>query len=172
MRAGGVAFALAGAAYIAILKLSAPSGSTGWILAVLAGPVLLAIGNLYRSLRWPEGARPETLAASVLGVAAGALLLVGLTPGFTLAIPPTAGAAWLIAVQTATFAAQFTILFVLQKRGGPVYMSLLGAVAAIFGVPIAILLLGESPPEGLLVGGLSIAAGIALVSQGQAGRAR
>jgi drug/metabolite transporter (DMT)-like permease len=166
VRAGGVALALAGAAYIAVLKLNAPSGASGWVFAVLAGPILLAIGNLYRTLRWPKDARPDSLAASMLVAAAAMLLAVGMLPGFSLAVPPTRGAALLIGAQIATFAAQFAIFFILQKRGGPVYISLLGAVAATVGVPVAILLLGEAAPAGLAIGGLLIAAGIALVTVG------
>lgn len=166
VRAGGVALALAGAAYIAVLKLNAPSGASGWVFAVLAGPILLAIGNLYRTLRWPKDARPDSLAANMLVAAAAMLLAVGMLPGFSLAVPPTRGAALLIGAQIATFAAQFAIFFILQKRGGPVYISLLGAVAATVGVPVAILLLGEAAPAGLAIGGLLIAAGIALVTVG------
>lgn len=166
VRAGGVALALAGAAYIAVLKLNAPSGASGWVFAVLAGPILLAIGNLYRTLRWPKDARPDSLAASMLVAAAAMLLAVGMLPGSSLAVPPTRGAALLIGAQIATFAAQFAIFFILQKRGGPVYISLLGAVAATVGVPVAILLLGEAAPAGLAIGGLLIAAGITLVTVG------
>jgi drug/metabolite transporter (DMT)-like permease len=166
VRASGVALALAGAAYIAVLKLNAPSGASGWVFAVLAGPILLAIGNLYRTLRWPKDARPDSLAASMLVAAAAMLLAVGMLPGFSLAVPPTRGAALLIGAQIATFAAQFAIFFILQKRGGPVYISLLGAVAATVGVPVAILLLGEAAPAGLAIGGLLIAAGITLVTVG------
>jgi len=166
VRAGGVTLALVGAAYIAVLKLNAPSGASGWVFAVLAGPILLAIGNLYRTLRWPKDARPDSLAASMLVAAAAMLLAVGMLPGFSLAVPPTRGAALLIGAQIATFAAQFAIFFILQKRGGPVYISLLGAVAATVGVPVAILLLGEAAPAGLAIGGLLIAAGITLVTVG------
>lgn len=166
VRAGGVALALVGAAYIAVLKLNAPSGASGWVFAVLAGPILLAIGNLYRTLRWPKDARPDSLAASMLVAAAAMLLAVGMLPGFSLPVPPTRGAALLIGAQIATFAAQFAIFFILQKRGGPVYISLLGAVAATVGVPVAILLLGEAAPAGLAIGGLLIAAGITLVTVG------
>lgn len=166
VRAGGVALALAGAAYIAILKLNAPSGANGWVFAVLAGPILLAIGNLYRTLRWPEGARPDALAAMMLAAAAAMLLAVGLLPGFSLEVPPTRDAALLIGAQIVVFAAQFAIFFILQQRGGPVYISLLGAVAATVGVPVAILLLGEASPTGLTIGGLLIAAGITLVTFG------
>lgn len=111
---------------------------------MLFGPVLLAIGDLYRTIRWPKGAHPDALAATMLAAAAGMLLASGLLPGFSLAIPPTRDAALLIGAHVATFTVQFSLFFVLQKRGGPVYISLLRAVAATVGLPIAILLLFAS----------------------------
>lgn len=166
VRATGVALALCGAAYIAVLKLGGPTEATGWIMAVMVGPLFLAIGNLYRTSRWPPGARPDSLAGSMLIAAAAMLLLIGVLPGFSLAVRPTLEAGLLIGAQIITFAAQFSIFFILQKRGGPVYISLLGAVAATVGVPVATLLLGESAPRGLAVGGVLIAAGILLVTTG------
>ena len=69
-----------------------------------------------------------------------------------------------IAAQIATFALQYVLFFVLQERGGPVYMSLLGAVGALVGVPVAVLLLGEAAPAGLFVGATLIAIGIAPIT--------
>jgi len=168
-RAIGVALALLGAGYIAFLKLKSPSQASGWIFAVLAGPVLLAIGNLYRTLRWPEGERPDALAAIMLATSAAMLLLLGVLPGVSLAVPLTRDALLLISAQIATFSLQFAIFFVLQQRGGPVYISLLGAVAAIVGVPVAILVLEEASPAGLTIGGLLIASGVTLVTLGARG---
>ena len=57
-------------------------------------------------------------------------------------------------------------LFLLQKTGGPVLLSLLGAVGAVVGVPIAIFLQGERPPEGLFLAASLIAVGVILVTWG------
>ena len=65
----------------------------------------------------------------------------------------------LIIVQAAVFAGMFLLLFMLQKTGGPVLLSLLGSVGALVGVPVAIFLQGETPPEGLFLGATLIAAG-------------
>lgn len=167
LRALGVAAALAGAGVLAARKFSAPEASVFWILLALCGPVLLAIGNIYRSLRWPDNASPISLAPGMLIAAAIMLGLVAVLPTFTLAIPTTEVLPiGLIVLQACIFAGQFLLLFVLQKTGGPVLLSLLGAVGAVVGVPVAIFLQGESPPEGLLLGGLLIALGVALVSWG------
>ena len=166
IRAAGVALALAGAATLAVLKLRAPEAAQGWIALTLVGPVLLAIGNLYRTLRWPPGASPEALAPGMVATAALMLLAAGAIPGLTLRLPLTPSALGLVAVQAAVFAGQFLGLFALQRAGGPVLLSLLGAVGALVGVPVAIGMLGEAPPAGLAPAAGLIAAGIALVTWG------
>ena len=168
-RAAGVVFALAGAAWIAFVELSLPDAATFWIGLTLLAPVLLAIGNLYRTLRWPPGLSAESLAPGMLGAAA--LMLVGAGflphPAFSLALPvdrslPMA----LVLVQAVVFALQFVLLLELQRRGGPVFLSLIGSVGAMVGVPAAILLLGESPPAGLALGAVAIVLGVALLNSG------
>lgn len=167
LRAAGVATALAGAAYLAFEKLAAPSADIIWIGLTLLGPVLLAIGNLYRSLRWPSGISAEALAPGMLCAATLLLISVSFLPGFDLSVPSTTTTPLLlICGQAIVFAVQFALLFMLQKAGGPVLLSLLGAVGAIVAVPFAVFLLGEDPPAGLLLGSLLIAVGIALVSAG------
>lgn len=169
MRAAGVLSALAGAITLAANKLSAPDANHLWILLALIGPVLLAIGNIYRTLRWPKGVSGDALAPGMLIAAAITLLAVGLLPGFSLSVPtdrylPTL----LIALQAVVFAGQFLLLFLLQKSGGPVLLSLLGSVGAVVGVPVAVLLQGETAPEGLLLGILLIGTGITLLNIGKA----
>lgn len=167
VRALGVASALAGASVLAARKFSAPDASAFWIFIALCGPILLAIGNLYRTLRWPQGASPNALAPGML---TAAVILLGATsflPTFSLAVPlddflPLG----LIALQAVIFAAQFQLLFLLQKTGGPVLLSLLGSVGAVVGVPVAIFLQGESPPDGLIIGASLITLGVVLVTWG------
>jgi drug/metabolite transporter (DMT)-like permease len=169
LRAAGVISALAGAFTLAFHKLSAPDADYLWILLALIGPVLLAIGNLYRTLRWPTGVSSDALAPGMLIAASVLLLCVGLLPGFSLHVPMDRSLPIvLIAVQAVVFAGQFLLLFLLQKSGGPVFLSLLGSVGAVVGVPVAILLQGETAPEGLLLGILLIGAGIALLNIGKA----
>ena len=167
VRALGVAAALAGAGVLAARKFSAPDASVFWILIALCGPVLLAIGNLYRTLRWPERASPNALAPGMLIAAVVLLGATSLLPNFSLTVPlggflPLG----LITLQAFIFAGQFQLLFLLQKTGGPVLLSLLGSVGAIVGVPVAVFLQGESPPDGLILGASLIALGVALVTWG------
>ena len=174
-RAAGVAFALGGAALLAAYKLSAPDADAFWIAATLLGPVLLAVGNLYRTARWPEGAEADQLAPGMLAAGAIVLLLAGgvaalfpaAPPDFSLAVPvDRLGPVLIILAQIATFSVQNVLFFRLQERGGPVYLSLLGSVGATVGVPIAVLLLGEAVPQGLVVGGALVALGVGLLTFG------
>lgn len=169
LRAAGVVSALTGAITLAFHKLSAPDADYVWILLALIGPVLLAIGNLYRTLRWPVGVSSDALAPGMLTAAAIMLLSVGFLPGFSLSVPTATPLPFmLITIQAVVFAGQFLLLFLLQKSGGPVLLSLLGSVGAVVGVPVAILVQGETAPEGLLLGTLLIGAGIALLNIGKA----
>lgn len=176
-RALGVALSLGGVVLLAAYKFTEPNTSAFWIIATLCSPVVLAVGNIYRTARWPKGASAESLAPGTLATSSLWLLLAGLigplltdsSSLFSLSIPfDTLRPALIILAQLAVFALQFMLLFKLQQVGGPVYLSLLGSVGAIVGVPVAVLVLGESWPQGVVVGGLLIGAGIALLSWGGA----
>ncbi|WP_248910741.1 DMT family transporter [Halocatena marina] len=174
-RATGVVLALGGAVLLAVLKLSEPDVDAFWVAATLSAPILLAVGNIYRTARWPEGVAPDELAPGMLAASGAILLIVGTImgtffggpAGFSLAVPTDrATPVLLILAQTTTFSFMYLLFFVLQKHGGPVYLSLLGSVGAIVGVPIAVLLLGEAPSQGLAVGGVLIAFGVGLLTLG------
>ncbi len=166
VRALGVASALGGAILLAARGLEAPGASHGWILGTLLAPVFLAAGNLYRTVAWPPGARPAELAPGMLAVAGVSLVGLGAIGLFPLSVPTDRLVpALLIALQAFAFAAQFRLFFVLQERGGPVFLSLLGSVAAATGVPVAILVLGEAPLAGLAPAALLIALGVLLVAR-------
>ena len=125
LRALGVVAALAGAGVLAARKFAAPDASVFWIGLALCGPVLLAIGNIYRTLYWPDNLSPSALVPGMLIAASVLLGLVSLMPHFSLAVPMTEILPLgLIAVQAFVFAGQFLLLFLLQKTGGPVLLSL------------------------------------------------
>src|SRR5690606_37368507 len=107
------------------------------------------------------------LAPGMLVIAAMMLLGAGFLPGFSLAVPMNRSLPLvLIATQSMVFAGMFLLLFKLQKTGGPVLLSLLGSVGALVGVPVAIFLQNEATPEGLVLGAILIAAGVALLTLG------
>lgn len=169
VRIGGVVAAIAGAIVLASYKLSGGEVNGAWIGIVLVAPVSLAIGNLYRTVRWPTGASPEALAPGMASAGALLLLLTGgvaglgtwlpgtLTLAFDATKPPLFG---LVVAQALVFALQTVILFRLQQTGGPTYLSLLGSVGALVGVPIAVSVLGEDWPAGLALGGGLITVGV------------
>lgn len=168
IRAAGVMAALAGAAVLALNKLNGAQSENFWVLLALLGPVLLAFGNIYRTRRWPVGVSGEALALGML-ISAGILLLsFSLLPGFSLHLPEKSMMpVLLIIVQALVFVGQFLLLFILQRTGGPVMLSLLGSVGAIVGVPVAVVMQGEAPPQGLLGGALLIGTGVVLVTLGK-----
>lgn len=165
VRATGVVAALAGAGVLTANKLSAPEADGFWITLALVGPILLAIGNLYRTLRWPKGVSADALAPGMLIAAALMLVGAGFLPGFSLVVPMEHNLPLLlIAAQSVIFAGMFLLLFLLQKTGGPVLLSLLGSVGALVGVPVAIFLQSEAPPDGLFLGATLIATGVILLT--------
>ena len=127
-------------------------------------PVFLAIGNVYRSRHWPEGARPLQLAPGML--LAGALLLLPLGL-FGVELRPAweqAAGAWWLAAEVALFAGMYALYFVLQKVAGAVYLSQIGSVTAITGAAVAIFLLGEQGSASMLLAALCTTVGVTLVA--------
>jgi drug/metabolite transporter (DMT)-like permease len=160
-RATGVALALAGTALLVAKQWESPNANRLWIALALLGPVLLSAGNLYRTRRWPPGATAESLAPGMLLGAIATLVAFSLLPGWSLDVSSQSQFTIpLIGTQAAIFAGQFMILFVLQKTGGPVFLSLMGGVSAIFGVPIAMVLLAEPVLPSFFPSAALIAAGI------------
>lgn len=166
-RAAGVTLALGGTAVLVVRQWSSPEAGPGWIALTLLGPVLLAAGNLYRSRRWPPGAGADTLAP---GMVVAAVLMLGLfaaLTGASIDVPMLRGPALaLIVSQALIFAGQFQLMFLLQRLGGPVFLSLMGAVSAVFGVPIALIVLAEPAPAGLAGGAVLVATGIVCMAIG------
>ena len=174
-RVAGVVLALGGTASIALLEMTVPRAPATWIAFALVAPLLFAAGNLYRTLRWPAGLAPEALAPGMLVAATAMLFAASLAPlpGLSVALAfDRPLPLLLVGVQTLVFSAQFLFLLELQRRGGPVYLSLVGPVGALVGILAAVLLLGESAPRGLGGGALAIALGVALLGARRGRRRR
>ncbi len=168
-RALGVVAALGGAGVLAASRQIASDADLFWTVLVLLGPALLAVGNIYRTLKWPAGVSAQALATGMLFLAVFMLMLFSMLPGYSLAVPVDRNLPVLLTVaQAFVFAAQFQVLFLLQKTGGPVLLSLLGSVGAVVAVPVAIYLQNEAPPAGLLPGAGLIALGVALIAGSRA----
>lgn len=167
----GIAVGFAGAVLVAVTRGEAGRpAELFWVGIGLLLPVSLALGNIYRTWDWPEGAGTLELAAGS-HLAAAVLLIVGiLVTGSAGSLALLPAMPLLVAAQVASASLMFVFFFQLQKVGGPVYLSQIGYVGAAVGLLSGTVLLGER--YGLLTwaGALVIAAGVAMTTRAQAGR--
>ena len=168
----GIAVGLAGALIIIFSRATDfNAGSSLWIFAALLIPIFLGIGNIYRTLAWPQGASPRLLAAHTNLAAVPFLALAVVVQTGTLDLSPLIAIPALIALQLTVSTAMFLMFFRLQQIGGPTYLSQIGYVAAAVGVVIGVVYFGETYPQSVWTGAGVIALGIALSTLGQS-RAR
>lgn len=140
----GVVVGAAGATLLLAPSSNAiPAGATPWMALILIAPMIIGGGNIYRRVAWPPGAHPLELAMGMLLAAALMFLLVAIALGSDLAFWRMAGASTPVLVQMVVAAAQFLAYFALQRLATPVFFSLIGQVALVFGLVIGALL-GES----------------------------
>ncbi len=159
LRLLAVAAGLAGGLTLALGKASGTQADAGWTLLASAIPLILAMGNIYRTRFWPAGAAPLPLAALTMlagGLAAmpAALTVEGLPS-------PDARTLHLAATGAAVLGLQYLFQFRLQRLAGPVYMSQIGSVAATLGAALAVLVMGEALPRGFWPAAILIAGGAA-----------
>ena len=164
-RAIAVLLGLSGGIVLASSKASLGDAPLGWILFTLSGPFIIAVGNLYRTMRWPQGVSPLYLASLMLLFAGlyalpTTLALEGSLDWAHVAVLP------ILLVQTLCFGLLYLLFFVLQKVAGPIYLSLIGSVAAVVGSLIARLWFGEILPANLALAALLIGAGLSCSSSG------
>ena len=166
-RALGVAFGLCGAVLLVLPKVHATDAAFLWFCFAMAAPVIIAVGNIYRTMRWPVGETSLSLAPLMLigGAIATLLIMVAAGEGRSLITFPTETALILLGAQTVVFTVMYACYFLLQWLAGPVYLSQIGSVAAVVGGAIAIGLLGEPLPQNMLLAAAFISAGVVLVSR-------
>ena len=159
----GIAIGFGGALLVALARGEAGRPAAWlWVGVGLLIPLLLALGNVYRSLDWPPRADGTWLAVGSHGVAALLLLALCALTGAWRGLPALAGVPWLAAAQVAAAVLMFPLFFRLQALGGPVLLSQIGTVGAGIGVAVGAGLLGERYPP-LVWGGVAlIALGIGL----------
>lgn len=167
----GIVVGFAGAVLVAATRGEAGRpADLFWVGMGLLLPVSLALGNIYRTWDWPEGAGTLELAAGS-HLAAAALLLSGiLLAGGAGSFALLPSVPLLVAAQVASASLMFVFFFQLQKVGGPVYLSQIGYVGAAVGLFSGTLLLGERYGPLTWAGALVIAAGVAMTTKAQAGR--
>jgi drug/metabolite transporter (DMT)-like permease len=169
-KAWGVALGLSGGSVLALSKASGASSPLFWIALSALSPIVIALGNIYRTLRWPKEASPTYLAAVML--LSGGLLLtpfsITLGPGSLTDLIASPPVVLFLILQIAVFSVMYSLYFVLQQLAGPVYLSQIGSIAAVVGSVVAIQLLGETSPPHLGVAAALIATGTALFQLGRA----
>lgn len=167
LRAVGIASGLAGAAMLAVSKLQGAPDQPLWIALSLAAPVVIALGNIYRTKYWPAGGSAVSLAPGLLAV--GAVMLFAWTAIVGTPMHPTQTsslALWLVLAQMLLFCVSYSLFFVLQVIAGPVYLSQCGSVGAVSGAAIAIVVFGEPAGALVLAGTAAILVGVLMVSRG------
>lgn len=164
-RALGVMFGLGGALLLASAKAAADGRELAWLAIALSAPLVIAGGNIYRTLNWPTGASPLSLAPGML-LAASLYLLPFLTLARIPLVPALTGdGSWLLVIQIVIFSATYSLYFTLQKLAGPVYLSQIGSVGAAVGAAFAVLVLGETAGPALGLAMIAILGGAFLVNR-------
>jgi len=168
LRGAGVLFGLAGGVLLAVSGKDLSVEASWWSMIALSIPVFLATGNIYRTLKWPAGAKPVDLALGMMATGFVALALFNAIAGIPV-LPQTwtEEAAGLLAAQIVIFAIQYGLYFRLQLTAGPVYLSQIGSVAAVVGLGLGFLVFGEVPNLAKLAAVASVGAGIVLVTLGR-----
>ncbi|SIS60817.1 DMT family transporter [Neptunomonas antarctica] len=168
LRFSGVMLALSGGIILAASKSADASEAQGWIILVLSLPVVIACGNIYRTLRWPVGASPVFLAALMMLGGAITLLpfVLVLEAGQVQALFESTETIQLLALEIAIFTVLYLFYFLLQQLAGPVYFSQIGTVAALSGTLLSVFVLGEMAPPNLGLAGVLVAIGIVLFQRG------
>ncbi|MES0808501.1 DMT family transporter [Roseibium sp. SCPC15] len=168
----GVLFGLAGGVLLAMSGANLSADASLWSVFALSIPVFLASGNIYRTLKWPEGVKPVDLALGMM--ATGFLALAVFTSVWGLPVLPeywTLEASALLLSQTAIFALQYGLYFRLQQTAGPVYLSQIGSVAAVVGLGLGFFVFGEVPNAAKTAAVVFVGTGIVLVTLGRNRRA-
>ena len=161
----GVILGMLGAIAVSISRGNANDTlGLGYLLLALCIPVLLAMGNIYRSWDWPAGAAADELALWSHSFATISYLLLIISIDGTDSLSQWTIAPALSSVQLLIAAATAPLVFRLQLRGGPVLLSQLGYVAASISMIISASLLGEQYSPEAWTGAVAIVLGILLSS--------
>jgi drug/metabolite transporter (DMT)-like permease len=157
----GIATGLVGAMVVSLTRATNPEGPGAvWLLAAAALPVALAIGNVYRSRWWPEGALPNSLAFWGHLFAAAVFLVIIVVTRQEFPLAGLAAAKVLIVIQMVISGLNFPLFYRLQRDGGPVLLSQIGYVSAAVSLIVATVFLGERYALSTWLGASIIGVGI------------
>lgn len=173
-RPNGLGIVGIGIGFVGAVMVALTRGQVGepadlfWVAVALLIPVSLAVGNIYRTADWPDGAEPTELAVGS-NLAAALLLLAGILAGPGGASLGALGEMpLLVLAQMAASAAMFVFFFRLQVVGGPVYLSQIGYVAAAVGLFSGTFFLGERYGALTWLGAAIVVVGVIVTTRAQA----
>lgn len=156
--------------FVGALMVAATRGEAGqpadlfWVVMGLFIPLSLAVGNIYRTMDWPDATGPTELAAGSHVTAAAILLVAILLTGDAGSFVGLADVPLLVTAQVASASAMFAFFFRLQAVGGPVYLSQIGYVAAAVGLLAGVTFLGEHYALLTWTGAAIIACGVVMTT--------
>tara|TARA_R110001599_G_scaffold235400_1_gene434584 strand:+ start:4960 stop:5610 length:651 start_codon:yes stop_codon:yes gene_type:complete len=144
----GLFIAVTACAWIVLERHSeVGEGSVIWYALGIIIPIMLSIGNVYRSVAWPKGIKSMPLASGTLLASALSLGIFGglndielVSTNFSLVSLVSLS---LMLMQGSLTAITYFCAFELQKRSDPVFYSQLGSVAAVFGLVIGVVWFNE-----------------------------
>ncbi len=167
MRAAGIVVGLVG-----VLALLLPSGAlpdadaVPWALAAVAGPLLLAAGNVFRTLAWPPGLSPVGAASLMLSLQSLVIVPLALATGHFDMPLPLAGFGDAALLGGGLLTVGFYLgAFELQRRAGPVVVGQLGYVITAASLVIGAVVFGERYPLSAWLAIAVVVIGLVLVNQ-------
>ena len=161
----GIMIGLAGISLATLRGLESSDIAPIWVVLALAGPAVLAAGNVFRSRAYPVGADPMTLAAGTLLLQLaliGVALLVSGQIGDSALLEPKAFAA--IAGTGLITAVSYALTFEVQRRTDGVAFSQVGYFATLSGIAFGAVAFGEAVPPALIASLLLLFLGLAITS--------
>lgn len=170
IKLAGLSIAVVACAWIVLQRHSEISSpSMLWFAMGLIIPAMLSIGNVYRSVAWPDGVKPMVLASGTLLASAFTLALVASltdTPIF----PKGTGSdlIGIVVLQGLLTALTYLCAFELQRRSNPVFYSQLGAVAAVFGLLIGVIWFEEHYSVTIWLGAFLVILGLRISNRKKA----
>ena len=146
-RLAAVALAFTGACWLASTRVAAGALGVEAAIGLLAIPLSLAAGNVFRARHLPPGVPVEWLGVATAAGAAALLLPAWVASG----APAVPAAAWpFVAAQMAAAPLAMLLFFRLQQRADAMTMSFIGYAMALCASLLGTLMLGERLPWQLL----------------------
>ncbi|HEU4987512.1 MAG TPA: DMT family transporter [Rhizobiaceae bacterium] len=167
-----------GVGFIGAMMVALSRGEAGrpaelvWVAVALVIPVLLASGNVYRTLDWPPESSPLELAVGSHLASALMLFLGMITIGDGIPVALLGEIPLAVIAQGLAAAVMFVFFFRLQTVGGPVYLSQIGYVAAAIGLVVGTTVFAERYPTATWLGAAIITLGVMLTTLAQQAQER